>query len=284
MILKKSMWLYFVGKSSSDNRDLCRGINNVPFHKHQQDQTLKTYALSPFQLLVFLIQPKTKYQVSLPDDLQRSLKILSNSLTIKNRDEKFKALHAVFMGLWKRKWSSAVDNPIPCPTIRALALMTMKFGGGWLEPKDVTLIIARLVYIIHLAMLYEIKTISAADFDGNDEEACNLVQPWFIEKVDSPFNSLRSLQHRASSLVYQTMSLPRIWWTDRVHWTSMLYKGQPLHIDQIRRLFGKLKDMVIQQWEEKVVCGLDVHVDYDSIKDDLTCTNVGYSFLMGSTK
>jgi hypothetical protein len=260
--------------------NLFRGINNMPFHQHQQDQTLKTYTTAPFRLLAFLTRPKTNYQIPLPEDITKRLDILSKSLSSKSQDEGLLALHNVWMGLWKRKWPPTPDNKLPCPTIRALALMTMKQGGGFMDPKDVTCIIARFEYCIHLAMLVEIKRISTEQFDGCDELACDQVQPWFIEKVDSPFNSLRSLQHRASSLAFKTMSLPRIWWTDRVHWTSMLYKGHPLHIDQVRNIFVKLQDMVIKQWEEKVLCGLDVQVKYNFIADDLTCNDVEYSFLV----
>jgi hypothetical protein len=234
----------------------------MPFHQHQKDSTLRIYITAAFQLLVFLTCPKKKYQVPLPDNVKTCLGILSNFLrSNKSQDEKLLAVHDVFMGPWKRKWPSTSDNQLPYPTIRALALMTMKLGGGFLEPKDVTLIIARFIYVLCLA--YKIHRISNEDFNGFDKQACEQVQPWFTEKVDSPFNSLLSLQHRASSLTYKTMSLPRIWWTDCINWTSMLYKGNPLHIDQDRGMFMKLQDMVIKQWEEKVLCGLDVHVAYD---------------------
>lgn len=41
------------------------GINNMPFHRHQQDDTLAQYMALPLSLLGMLIRPKKKYQLSL---------------------------------------------------------------------------------------------------------------------------------------------------------------------------------------------------------------------------
>lgn len=50
-------------------------------------------------------------------------------------------------------------------------------------------------------------------------------------------------------------------------------------MDQIREVFSNLDQSTVSQWEDKVLCGLKIRVDYDSIADDLTNTEVSYSFL-----
>lgn len=59
----------------------------------------------------------------------------------------------------------------------------------------------------------------------------------------------------------------------------MLYQGNPISMDQIQQASANLEDITYAQWEDKVLCGLKIRVDYDRVADDLTNTDVGYSFL-----
>jgi hypothetical protein len=58
----------------------------------------------------------------------------------------------------------------------------------------------------------------------------------------------------------------------------MCYKGNPIRIDQLRLVFANLEGAVIKQWEEKVLCGLKLHVPMGNLADDHSNFNVGYSF------
>jgi hypothetical protein len=186
-------------------------------------------------------------------------------------------LHNIFMGLWKHKWRRTNDHPFPCPTIRALALITLKHDGHFEHPKHVTTIIAKLERAIRLAFAKEIQVLSATI---DEENATRSLQPWFTEKHDTPFNSLRSLQHRASSIAYTTTSMPTIYWTDRENWTSLLYKGHPLNLDMVYQVITTLEEDLVSTWEKKVLCGLKIRVDYNTVREDLTDQSVGYSFLI----
>ena len=42
-----------------------------------------------------------------------------------------------------------------------------------------------------------------------------------------PFHGC-TLQHYTSAITYDTMSLPNIWWTDSIHWKSMLFEGEAM--------------------------------------------------------
>lgn len=189
-------------------------------------------------------------------------------------------VHQVFLSLWTVKWTVVQGNSIPDPTMRALVLMSVKSDGGVAEADEVTCWIARYENAVRLTSLFEIKELSRTRFGGDDSLACDEVQPWFVEKVYSTFNSLRTLQHRATAIAYGMTSMPKVWWVDRENWTSMLYRGHHLTLDMLRQAFRNLEDAIVRVWEEDVLCGLDLHVDYDILADDLANTDVHYSFLV----
>jgi hypothetical protein len=82
---------------------------------------------------------------------------------------------------------------------------------------------------------------------------CDTLQDWFIENKHSTFSHLHSLQHQASSITYDTTSLPKIWWTDTVHWKSMLFKGKPIHFQDLCQIFKDMETKLIELWEQKVL-------------------------------
>jgi hypothetical protein len=223
-----------------------------------------------------LLRTKKNYVIPLHDQLSSSLALLLEA--IKNGDpEVIKAqLHHVFMGLWKHKWQPTADNPIPCPTTRALALMTLHDDGHFSEPYQVTGLIAKWERCIRLAFVKEIKHLSES---MEEEVACQKLQPWFTEKFLSPFNSLRSLQHRASAIAKTTMGIGRVLWVDRVSWTSLLYQGTSISLEQMAEVNRNMEDKLVELWEQKVILGLGVHVQYDKVVENLSNTEVGYSFL-----
>jgi len=252
------------------------GISNTPLHHFQLSKTLGEYCNPVIRLLALLLRTKTNYTIPLSAELHQMLEHFRAALDTTNDPLAQDTLHGVLMGLWKHKWRRTKDNPFPCPTIRALALITLKHDGHFEHPKYVTTLIAKWERCIRLAFAKEIKILSRT---MDEEDATHHLQPWFIEKHDTPFNSLRSLQHRASSIAYTTTSMPTIYWTDRENWTSLLYKGHPLNLDMVYQVITTLEEDLVSTWEKKVLCGLKLRVDYSAVAEDLTDQAVGYSFL-----
>lgn len=223
-----------------------------------------------------LLRTKMKYVVPLHNQLSSALGLLAEALKDSDLHSIKAQLHHVFMGLWKHKWQPTADNPIPCPTIRALALITLHSDGHFAEPYLVTGLIAKWERCIRLAFVKEIKHMSKTI---EEEVACKELQPWFTEKFLSPFNSLRSLQHRASAIAKTTMGLGRVIWVDRVNWTSLLYQGTSISLEQMIEVNRNMEDKLVELWEQKVMLGLQVQVQYGKIVENLSNTDVGYSFL-----
>lgn len=191
--------------------------------------------------------------------------------------------HRVLLKMWTTSWPKMPNTTrITDPTEAALALMTLNQDGSFKEPKDVTVIIAKLEYCMRLTFLKEIRA-RADSQDGTTEAlACDALQPWFTEKAYSTFARLRSLQHRASAIAYDTMGLPHIWWTDTENWTSLKYKGNPISFSDVRTMFKDMEEDLVFTWEKKILRGLALRADYADLVDDPTNKDVGYSFLFDS--
>jgi hypothetical protein len=255
------------------------GISNTPFHKHQESTTIHQYIVPPLCELGLLLKKSDVYHIPIPEDLNRDIEELWMHLPPQEPGDGLVELHKVFKGLFMRKWTSTEDNPMPCPTIRTLTLLSLQRDGSFAEPKNITGLIAKLERAIQLTCLWELKCLSRSQYGGDDNLACDAIQHWFIEKVESPYSSLRSLQHRASAIAYATTGLPRIWWTDQKEWSSMLYTGTPIHLNQLKTIFVNMEKAVVNVWEEKVLRGLKIQIKYGHLTENLTNKQVGYSFL-----
>jgi hypothetical protein len=59
----------------------------------------------------------------------------------------------------------------------------------------------------------------------------------------------------------------------------MLYCGHQITIEHCCSVCKALEDAIIKVWEEEVLCGFDLYVQYDLLADDLANTDVQYSLL-----
>ncbi|KAG6381457.1 hypothetical protein JVT61DRAFT_26 [Boletus reticuloceps] len=80
-------------------------------------------------------------------------------------------IHVVLIKLWTTHWCKVSDCPqhISDPTEAALALLTLNEDSYFMEPKDVTRIIAKLEYYMHSTFLKEIRAFADTDQDNITE-------------------------------------------------------------------------------------------------------------------
>ncbi|KIO01489.1 hypothetical protein M404DRAFT_28785 [Pisolithus tinctorius Marx 270] len=188
-------------------------------------------------------------------------------------------IHELLFQLWSTAWKHQGDRDIVDPTERCLALMTLREDGAFKEPHQVTPIIARLEYCMRLTFLMEIHSCMQSDPQKDDEEHCSDLENFFVENTRYTFSRLRSLQHRATSLALDTMSLPQVWWTDTKTWKTMLYRGEQVDFADLCKVFEGTEAKLVEAWEQGILMGQDIRVDYDKIAEDLVNKDVGYSFL-----
>lgn len=258
------------------------GITNTPFHKHEQTTTLPEYCAVVTSLISLLLQDRNHYERTLSEATIVALNVFESAMeqSVLSTTAATVAVHELLIKLWHREWQSpSSEFDIPDPTIRTLALRSLKEDGSFKDPSAVTPDIAKFEYLMRLSAVQEIRTLARVKYNGNQHKAANDVLPWLQEKFVSPFNSLMSLQHRATSIVYNTPSLPNTWWMDTDDWSHMLYKGYSVKMDDIANVFDQLEKQSISQFEEKVLLGLKIKVEYTRLADNLRSTEVGYSFL-----
>ncbi|KAJ3505325.1 hypothetical protein NLJ89_g7481 [Agrocybe chaxingu] len=244
-------------------------ITNRPFKKHLDRNTLPTYSTSLTGFIAMLLRGPL---FTLPGDVQSRLDSFKVCLSKGTLDDSAEALQTLLISLWQRAWPASAADQISDPTLLYLALVSLKPSGQFIEPKIVTNIIARFEYIMRLTFLYAIH------HDSDAQTGLAASRPWFIEKVESTFNSLRTLQHFASSIAYQTINLPRIWWTDTEAYRTMLYHGYPVTLANITSMLSALEVQMKDVYEVQLLYSLDVSVSYTTLFDDLANKEAGYSF------
>ncbi|PPR03044.1 hypothetical protein CVT26_004570, partial [Gymnopilus dilepis] len=210
---------------------------------------------------------------ALPQELHAKVESLKEGLSRDDMDKCIDAIHHLLTAVWSQSWLPSKDNRITDPTILYLVFSSLLPGGSFKEPKLLTNVIARLEYCMRLYAVDRVHTFASQDL-GYATWA-----PWLAEKTESTFNALRTLQHLASSIAFCTMSPPRIYWTDRRDFTSMLYKGDPVSLEKIQCMLRDSEKMLTKLWEHDLLFSIDLSVSYHMIKDDLSDSTPGYGFV-----
>ncbi|KAI6098687.1 hypothetical protein F5141DRAFT_1066756 [Pisolithus sp. B1] len=159
--------------------------------------------------------------------------------------------------VWSMAWTHQGDGDIVDPTKRCLALMMLRQDGAFKDPQEVTPVIAGLEYCMCPTFLKEIHQCMHLDTDSDELGQCIALESFFTEKTWYTFSCLQSLQHRASLLAYDT-------------WVSLKY--------DLCKVFQETEAKLVQIWEEGILMGQDIRVEYDQIADDLINKDIGYSF------
>lgn len=237
------------------------------------------YANTLSHLLASLLRTSPDYTFPTSPSLVAALAALRRSRN-GSAQQRRASLHSVWKALWHVRWPASAAAKLPDPTMGFLMLFSLKEGGDFCEAPEVTRPIRHLCWGIQYATLREIHDLVDNAVFPSHSEAYDSVRQFVIEKEATTFNSLRSLQHYATTLAYQSMSLPRIWWTNRHDWSEMLYKGRVITLEQLGEIFDLLEARIIEVWETKVLLGnLKLHVAYGDLADDLTSSEPGYSFI-----
>lgn len=169
---------------------------------------------------------------------------------------------------------------MPDPTIQCLALRSLRDNGSFQPPKHVTPNIAHFEHLMRLTGLREIHWLADTHYDGDQHRALEDVIHWLQEKKLCTFDSIQSLTHIATSIVYNSPAMPKVLWADREHHTHLLWQGYNVKLEHLKEACRVLEDQTVQNWEEHVLLGLKLHVDYgESITEDLTNNTVRYNFL-----
>lgn len=260
--------------------DMLRGINNTPFHKHQDHvQQMKEYALPVTKLIAMLLRNNNTLMFDLPSNVQQNMEDIRHQVNSHTIVELSVPVFYLLQGLWTHTWPRSPLISFPDPTVVCIALMMLQSDGSFANPKNTTPVIAKVEYDMRMVFIVEVHQRAQSGTDKEILKEGMQMERWYNEKHDSTFNSIRSLQHRASSIAYAQQGLPRIWWLDRRNFRIMLYEGHEINFSHVCAMFQEIEHKAIEIWETNILCGLDLHHNYDLLVDDLTNTEVGHSFL-----
>ncbi|KAF8162342.1 hypothetical protein K438DRAFT_1618458 [Mycena galopus ATCC 62051] len=232
------------------------GINNTPFHRHHMgDTTAQQYVVVVIRLIAALLRQSNVFSMEPSEPLTLAIEALRASLLDHRQDVKDAQphLHVIFGALWHSRWRQTATTRMPDPTMRFLMLLSSQPGGEFAAPKDTSGPIRKLCWAIQMHALAEIHR---------------------IVEVEGVFQM--EAYNRVSEF---TLSMPKIWWLDRETWQEMLYKGHKITLLQLQEVFTNLEAEITSMWEDMVLLGLDLNVEWSEIADDLTEKRAGYSFL-----
>ncbi|KAI0775642.1 hypothetical protein BD413DRAFT_436072, partial [Trametes elegans] len=254
---------------------LTEDLNHTPFSQHQMGDTLRAYSRLVLQLLCFLLRGEAS--LSLPVSVTKALSGLRHALNEDMADVAI-AIHTLLLTLWTRNWCATQANPFPDPTLRFIIHTQLNHDGSLKGPKDVTGIFAKMVYNMRLVFLKECHRLSEEDpTHPSHAVVARTLRPWFTIGQESTFHLLRSLQHRASSIVVSTQNEPNMKWKDGSNWSTLIYLGHEVSLDALRRCQGAIEDATRALLQDTLLFGHFFPIDIAALKDDMGNSQPGYS-------
>ena len=247
----------------------------------EEAKSLSKYSRRVTALLAFLLRAHGEYNFSLPEDVIKPLSQLRSALVDSAGKRKLsRRIQKVLIVLWSTEWPPCVGSDISDPTIRYLALSTINQDGTYAEPHQVTNPISSFEYCMRISFLCEMHLRVENKKDGSLQDACDSLSRWFVEKRESTFNTLRTLQHRATSLAQSSLSMPRVWWPERNDFNTMSFDGDIIDLSLFPTMFNQMEQDMIELWQKRLLHGLEILVTYTKLYDNLRNSCDGYSFLV----
>ncbi|KAI0629102.1 hypothetical protein C8Q77DRAFT_1161753 [Trametes polyzona] len=213
--------------------------NHHPFGRHQLDDTLRAYTRLVLQLVCFLLRAQA--ELDLPAEVEALVVALRQALN-QEVEEVMAAIHQLLLGLWMREWTPTRDNQFPDPTVRFVIHTQVNADGSLKKPEEVTGVFAKLTYDMRLTFLYECHQRLDSPGQPSLVVSARTLRPWFTKGLESTFHTLKSLQHRASSITMSSQNEPNMVWKDKTGFTTLIYMGHEVSLDALRKCQGALED------------------------------------------
>ena len=226
-------------------------------------------------------KPTDSYKLTTTPALEQHLHHLRQALTTKDHKLISAAIDPILLDLFTTSWEPATGQNLQDPVMRWIALSMINNKGTFKPAPSCTQTLVRLTYIIRLVICHRVRQL-VLDLQGHriqsDDVAFASLAKWTTEGEESTFNSIRSLQHLASAIVYATMGEIRIWWTDHKHHTEMLYHGEKVTLDGLHAMARSIMHAQKTSFE-RLFEGMKLQCKYNTIHDDSSNHKVGYCYL-----
>ena len=169
------------------------------------------------------------YQLS--ERQKDKLEELNDVLNDKNTTKKEMdiAFHACIKEMFCRQESRKLLDEMACPVQRFLVVLCLrKTGNGFINVREITTIIAKLLYSIRATVFMELLRKEEGDIEINKE--LGGLRIYVQDLVQSPFGLLRETMHLAATIAGDTSSLPQISWLGDDDYLSLAIHGKRVEL------------------------------------------------------
>src|SRR5271156_5033274 len=122
-----------------------------------------------------------------------------------------------------------------CSVHRFLIILCLKKERkGFINVRDITPLIARLLYCIRGSIFMELMTKDERNIRVNNK--LEGLRIYIQDLVQTPFDLLRETMHLAATIAGDTSALPQISWLGNDEYTSLAIHGKRMELQQLQDL------------------------------------------------
>jgi len=195
--------------------------------------------------------------------------------------------HEAIKGLFCWKESRKLLEEVACPVQRFLITACLRReGNGFIHVRDITPLIAKLMYCIRATIFMELIKREGSELDLDKD--LDGLQVYVKDLVQSPFGFLSETMHLAATIAGETSALPQVIWLGNEEYKSLAIHGKRVDLDQLQDLCQKLLQDARRKFKHEIKMGLPGFKDinwnsFDPI-DDLAKLTENYSFINSAFK
>ncbi|KAJ7114680.1 hypothetical protein C8R43DRAFT_961294 [Mycena crocata] len=185
--------IYLLRKMNSPDPETS-GISGAPLESLHKKNTLALYVFPVACLVAALLRNSPHFEFELPAKVEKALDAFRREMIKPISDRENITLHQLLMSLWTTV--AKEDLHLPDPTLRFLALFSLKADGNFSGPSESIEVLGQLRWAIQMSMLAELHVHP----DGLMEAFDNHVVEYVVVNRPTTFSSLYNLEECARSL------------------------------------------------------------------------------------
>jgi hypothetical protein len=192
------------------------------------------------------------------------------------------AFHETIQELFCWTESKKLLEEVECPVQRFLMVACLrKEGKGFIHVRDITPLIAKLMYCIRASVFTELIKREGQELRLEDE--LDGLQRYVKDLVQSPFGFLCETMHLAATVAGYGSALPQVVWLGE-EYKSLTIHGKRVDLDELQRLCHELLKDAKRKVRHEIRMGLpgfkDFNWDRFDPEDDLSNVDLNYSFIL----
>ena len=174
-------------------------------------------------------------------------------------------------------------DEVECPVQRFLMVVCLREeGNGFIHVKDITPLIAKLMYCIRATVFTELMKREGQEL--RLEDGLDGLQIYVKDLIQSPFGLLSETMHLATAMTGFASAIPQVVWLGNKEYKSLAIHGKPVYLEELQGLCHKLLQDAKRKFHHEVKMGLPGFKDFNWDKfnpnDNLSKTNLNYSFIL----